>query len=48
MNDYVNDFNDNVKQYFKELKKYEPMTKEAERSLIVKAKNGDLEAQNKI
>ncbi len=48
MNDYVNDFNDNVKQYFKELKKYEPMTKEAERSLIVKAKDGDLEAQNKI
>lgn len=48
MNDYVNDFNDNVKQYYNELKKHEPMTKEAERSLIVKAKNGDIDAQNKI
>lgn len=48
MNDYVNDFNQNVKTYYKELKKYQPMTKEQEKVLLVKAKNGDLEAQHKI
>lgn len=48
MNDYINDFNETVKTYYNQLKKCKPITKEQERSLIVKAKNGDLDAQNKI
>lgn len=48
MNKYVNDFNETVKQYYKDLKKYSPMSKDEERKLLIKAKNNDLNAQNKI
>ena len=48
MNEYVNDFNETVKIYYKELKKCKPLTREQEKALIAKAKNGDLEAQNAI
>lgn len=48
MNGFINDFNDTVKIYYRELKKCKPMTKEEEKHFISKAKNGDLEAQNKI
>jgi RNA polymerase primary sigma factor len=47
-NQYVNDFSTTVKTYYDELKKYKPISRERERKLIVKAKNGDLEAQNEI
>jgi RNA polymerase primary sigma factor len=48
MNEYVNDFNDTVKEYYKSLKKCKPISREEEKRLIVKAKRGDLKAQNKI
>lgn len=48
MSDYVNDFNECVKYYFDELKKYKPLKREEERELIIKAKNGDIEARNKV
>ena len=48
MNEYVNDFNDTVKEYYKSLKKCKPISREEEKRLIVKAKRGDLKAKNKI
>lgn len=48
MNEYVNDYNETVKIYYKELKKCKPLTKELERSLIIKAKSGDIKARNEI
>ncbi len=48
MNEYVNDFNDTVKEYYKSLKKCKPISREEEKRLIVKAKRGNLKAQNKI
>lgn len=47
-NQYVNDFSTTVRTYYDELKKYKPITRARERELIVKAKNGDLNAQNEI
>ena len=43
-----NDFSDTVKTYYQELKRYNPLSKEYERELMVKAKTGDIEARNKI
>lgn len=45
---YANDFNTTVKTYYTELKKCKPLTREKERELIIKAKNGDLDAQNEV
>jgi len=47
-NSYVNDFSTTVKTYYNELKKYKPISREKEKELIYKAKNGDLKAQNEI
>ena len=47
-NQYVNDFSTTVKTYYDELKKYKPISREKERKLLFKAKNGDLDAQNEI
>ena len=47
-NQYVNDFSTTVKTYYDELKKYKPITRAKEKELILKAKNGDLNAQNEI
>lgn len=43
-----NDFADSVKLYFQDLKKYHPISRESERELLSKAKNGDINARNKI
>ena len=43
-----NDFTDSVKSYYKELSKYQPISKERERELMVRAKNGDIKARNEI
>ncbi len=48
INQYVNDFSTTVKTYYNELKKYKPISREKERELLIKAKNGDLKAQNEI
>ena len=47
-NQYVNDFNTTVKTYYNELKRYKPISREKEKELLIKAKNGDLKAQNEI
>ncbi len=47
-NQYVNDFSTTVKTYYDELKKYKPITRTKEKELILKAKEGDLKAQNEI
>lgn len=47
-NQYINDFNECVKKYYNDLKNCEPISKEEERELIIKAKQGDVNAQNKI
>jgi RNA polymerase primary sigma factor len=47
-NQYVNDFSTTVRTYYDELKKYKPISREKERKLLFKAKNGDLDAQNEI
>lgn len=47
-NQYVNDFSTTVKTYYDELKKYKPITRAKEKELILKAKEGDLKAQNEI
>jgi len=47
-NQYVNDFSTTVKTYYDELKKYKPITRAKEKELILKAKNGDIKAQNEI
>lgn len=48
MNKFVNDFNTNVKTYYKELKKCTPITKSKELELIKKAKNNNLLARNEL
>ena len=48
MNQYVNDFTDNVKKYYKELNKYEHLSKQEEKELILKCRNGDIGARNKL
>ena len=47
-NQYVNDFSTTVKTYYNELKKYKPISRDKEKELLIKAKNGDLKAQNEI
>ena len=47
-NQYVNDFSTTVKTYYDELKRYKPISREKEKELLIKAKNGDLKAQNEI
>ena len=47
-NQYVNDFSTTVKTYYDELKKYKPISREKEKTLLIKAKEGDLDAQNEI
>ena len=42
MGSYVNDFNDTVKQYYKELKPFKPKTKEEEKALFAKGKDNPL------
>ena len=48
MNQYVNDFTDNVKIYYKELNKYKHLSKEEENELISRYRNGDLKARDKL
>ena len=43
-----NDFSDSVKIYYKELKYYKPISKEEERRLLKLAKEGDVDARNRI
>jgi len=43
-----NDFTDSVKTYYQDLRFYKPLPKEEERRLMRLAKNGDIEARNKI
>lgn len=45
---YINDYNNNTKQYFKELKKYKPLTKEREQFLGEQIKKGNREAINEL
>ena len=47
-NSYVNDFSTTVKTYYDDLKKYKPISRSKERELILKAKDGDIDAQNEI
>jgi RNA polymerase primary sigma factor len=47
-NQYINDFNETVKIYYNDLKKYQPLTKKRERKLIRLAKKGNLEAKNEL
>ena len=48
MGTFQNDYTDNVKIYYKDLKKCEPIPFSYERELILKSKEGDVEARNKI
>lgn len=48
MNNYVNDFNETVNFYYNELKECKPLTREKEKEYIIKAKNGDIVARNKV
>lgn len=43
-----NDFSQSVKTYYQDLKGYPPISKEEERELLILAKNGDIDARNKI
>jgi RNA polymerase primary sigma factor len=43
-----NDFTDSVKMYFKDLQKCKPLTREKEKELMALAKEGNVEARNKI
>lgn len=43
-----NDWTESLRIYSEELKRCSPLTKEQERELLIKAKNGSLSAQNKI
>lgn len=45
---YNNDFNNDTKQYFKELKKYKSLTKERERFLGEQIKKGNKDALNEL
>ena len=48
MNNYVNDFNNTVKVYYEDLKRYQPLSKEEEKELFIKAKSGNMKARDKI
>ena len=48
MGTFQNDYTDDVKIYYKDLKKCEPIPFSYERELILKSKEGDVEARNKI
>lgn len=48
MNNYVNDFKNEIKIYFNDIKKLKPLTKEEEKLLFQKIKKGDVNARNKI
>ena len=48
MGTFQNDYTDNVKIYYKDLKKCEPIPFSYERELILKSKEGDVDARNKI
>jgi RNA polymerase primary sigma factor len=43
-----NDFTDSVKTYYQDLKRFSPISKEKEKELMIKAKQGDIEARNEI
>lgn len=43
-----NDFSECVKTYYQDLKRYPPIPKDEERRLLILAKEGDIEARNKI
>lgn len=45
---FQNDYTDNVKIYYNELKKCVPLDANSERELLVKSKSGDISARNKI
>ena len=47
-NAYANDFTTTVKTYYNDLKKCKPISRQRESELILRAKNGDLKAQNTI
>lgn len=49
-NEYINDFIDTVEIYYKELKNEQcnPLTKEEEKELILKAQKGDDKAKNRV
>jgi len=47
-NSYVNDFTPSMRKYHNALRDCKPITKDAERDLILLAKNGDLNARNAI
>lgn len=44
----LNDFSDSAKTYYQDLKRHKPLPRDVERELMVKAKDGDIEARNKI
>jgi len=48
MNQYANDFNDTVRVYYDDLKKYKPLTRAKEKRLLKKCKKGNLKAKNEI
>ena len=48
MGTFQNDYTDNVKIYYRDLKKCEPIPFIRERELILKSKEGDVDARNKI
>ncbi len=43
-----NDFTSSVQAYFQDLKHFSPISRERERELMIKAKNGDVDARNEI
>lgn len=43
-----NDFTRSINSYYHDLRPYNPLPKEVERELIIKAKNGDNEARNQL
>ena len=48
MNQYVNDFTETVKTYYRELSKYKPLSKEEEKYLIRRCRDGDIDARNRL
>jgi len=48
MNQYANDFTRTVEIYYDDLKRFKPLTKSMERTLIRKCKKGDVAAKNKL
>lgn len=48
MSVFQNDYTDNVKIYYNELKKCVPLDANEERELLIKSKSGDISARNKI